>query len=84
MIKQLENLKGGERASRKCLECHSKEIQKNGKSQLHRKKALLGERLLSSESTLTLHGMLVDSNNRLRIGTSGDISIPHCINLYRV
>ena len=74
LIKQLENLKGGERASRKYLECHNKEIQKNGKSQLHRKKAFLEEKPLSTGSTLTLQGILGSPNNRLKVGTTGDIS----------
>ena len=61
------------RASRKYLECHSKEIWENGKSQLRRKKAFLEEKPLSLESTLILTGISVNPNNRLKIGTSGEI-----------
>lgn len=74
MIKQLESLKGGERARRKCLECHNKEIWGNGKSQLHREKTFLEEKALSSETTLTLSGILVSPNNRLKLWTTRDIS----------
>ncbi|MCW3985972.1 MAG: hypothetical protein NWE91_06155 [Candidatus Bathyarchaeota archaeon] len=70
-----ENCNGGERASREYLECHNKEIWENGKSQLHRKKAFLEEKLLSLEGTIILAGISVNPNNRLKIGTTGDISI---------
>jgi len=81
LIKQLENLKGGERASRKYLGCHNKEIWENGKSQLHRKKTFLEEKPLSLESTLILQGISVYLNNRLKIGTTGDVSFSSTLKL---
>ena len=65
---------GGVKASRKYPKCHNKEICEKGKSRLHRTKAFLEEKPLSSESTLISLGILVNPNNRLRIGTSGDVS----------
>ena len=70
-----EKRNGGERASRKYLECHNKEIWENGKNQLHRKKAFLEEKPLFLGTTLILTGISVNPNNRLKIGTTGDISI---------
>jgi len=73
-INHVRSQKGGDKASKRRLQSHNKEIWEHGKIRLYRKKTFLKEKTLSSESTLISSGILVNPNNRLKIGTSGDIS----------
>jgi len=72
----LKNRKGGEKASRKYPKCHSKKIQKNGiseKGQLNRK-PISWRKHLSLGSVFILQGISERLKNRLKMGTSGDIT----------
>ena len=86
MLKQLQNKnRGGEKTSRKYPKCHSKKIQKKGiseKSQLDRK-TLSWRKHLSLGSVFILQGISEILKNRLKIGTSGDISTVRGIALIR-
>jgi len=80
-MSQLKSPKGGGKASRKYFECHNKDKQENGKNQLLRKKNFWEEKSLSLKSTLIIQGISLGTNNRLNIGTSGDISSSQSNNL---
>jgi hypothetical protein len=73
-MSQLKSRKGGGKASRKYFECHNKDKRENGKNQLLRKKIFWEEKSLSLESTLIIQGILVNTNKRLNVWTTGDIS----------
>jgi len=77
MLRKLNNQnKGGEKASRKYPKCHGKKIQKNGiseKIQLDRK-TLSWRKHLSLGSVFILQGISEVLKNRLKMGTTGDIT----------
>jgi hypothetical protein len=78
LLEHLSNKRiGGEKASRKCPRCHSKKIRKDElreKSQLDRK-PLSWRKHLSSGSAFILHGISRIVKNRLKVLTTGDISM---------
>ena len=79
---QLMSRKGGGKASRKYFECYNKDKRENGKNQLLRKKIFWEEKSLSLESTLIIQGILVNTNNRLNVWTTGDISSVLVLNTF--
>jgi len=78
MLRQLNNqYKGGEKASRESPKCHSKNNEKKGNSekiQLGRK-PFSWRKHLSLGTVYVLQGISEILKNRLKIGTTGDISI---------
>jgi len=82
MLRQLNNQhKGGEKASREFPKCHSKNNEKKGnieKIQLERK-PFSWRKHLSLGTVYVLHGISAILKNRLKIGTSGDITTNYLI-----
>jgi len=77
-IKRLiKNCVGGEKASREFPKCHSKNVQKNGNSIESKidRKPLSWRKLISLVNVFILLGISDNLKNRLRIRTTGDISI---------
>lgn len=73
----IRNCVGGERASREFPKCLSKNVQKNGNSIESKidRKPLSWRKLISLVSVFTLLRISENLKNRLKIRTTGDITI---------